>query len=146
MSAIAIVDQAYPFIYIHFQGASTLEDTHNFLARFEEWLSRQESFSLVLRQTAIENESILAEEHHKVHRSIAQWAMRSECFSAKQRKPQIANYCVGMAMVTDSTEAFKAEKNKISKMIDGVFGCPGKAFQKTESGKEWLESLSAKLS
>ena len=138
MSAIAIVDQAYPFIYVHFQGASTLEDTHNFLARFEEWLSRQESFSLVLRQTAIENESIPAEEHHKVHRLIAQWA--------KQHKPQIANYCIAMAMIIDSTEAFEAEKNKIPKMIDGMFGCPGKAFQKTESGKEWLESLSAKLS
>lgn len=136
MSAIVITDKTYPLVYVHFQGASTLENTQNFLARFDEWLLRQKSFSLILRQTEIENDSVPEEEHTKVHRAIAQWA--------KQNKPRIANYCIGMAMVIDSTEAFEAEKNKIPKMINGMFGCSGKAFQTEDLAKAWLESLSAR--
>ena len=101
-SAIVITDKTYPLVYVHFQGASTLENTQNFLARFDEWLSCRESFSIILRQTAMENESLPAEEHHQVHRAIAQWA--------KQNKPSVANYCVGMAMVIDLSEAFEEDE------------------------------------
>ena len=136
MNVIAITEKTYPLIYVHFQGASTIKNTKKFLSRFDEWLSRRKSFSLILRQTAIENDSIPADEHTKVHRAIAQWA--------KQNKPQIAQYCVGMAMVIDSPEAFEEEQIKIPKMINGMFGCPGKAFETTEPAEQWSENLLAK--
>ena len=136
MNAIVITEETYPIIYVHFQGASTVKETKNFLSRFSEWLSRQESFSLILRQTAIENDPISAEEHKEVHRAIAQWA--------KQHKPQIANYCVGMAMVIDSPKAFEEEQAKIPKMMKGMFGCPGKAFKTIGSAEQWIENLLAK--
>ena len=166
MSAIAITETTYPIVHVHFQGASTVKDTQEFLARFDKWLSHRELFSIILRasavggaapigadrrkttgreaspdikqlarahQTAIVNDSVSAEEHTKVHRLIAQWA--------KDHKTQITNYCVGMAMIIDSPDAFEKERVKISQMINGMFSCPGKAFKTIESAEQWIENL-----
>ncbi|VEP18294.1 conserved hypothetical protein [Hyella patelloides LEGE 07179] len=132
MSQIVITEEKYPIIYVHFKGAATLENTQNFLARFSEWLSRSESFSLILRQTSIEKESVPAEESKKFHLAIAQWA--------KQNKPQIAQYCIGMAMVIDSPEALKEQQVKLPKTINSLFGCSGQAFATNTEAEEWIKS------
>lgn len=132
MNTIAITEKNYPIVYVHFQGASTIKNTKNFLSRFSEWLSRRELFSLILRQTSIENKSAPADEDKEVHRLIAQWA--------KQNKSQIAQYCVGMAMVIDSPDAFKEQQTKLPKMINSLFGCPGEAFSTSKEAEAWIES------
>lgn len=127
---ITINEQNYPVLSIHFLGASTVAETEKFLSRFSEWLARQEQFSLILRQTAQENDVVTKEEHSQVHRLISQWA--------KQNKSQVAQYCIGMAMVMDSPEAFQDQQAKLPKMIETIFGCPGKAFRTPQEAEAWI--------
>ncbi|WP_103667728.1 hypothetical protein [Pseudanabaena sp. BC1403] len=137
---IDINESNYPIVSVHFENASTLEDTEKYLAHFDKWLSSNQKFGLILDQsTSQKQESAqVAEVNHNpseieaVHRLTVEWA--------KQNKDRIMQFCLGMAIVYDGDDLEKRKK-ATPKTIAGIFGCLGQVFASQVEAEQWLISL-----
>ena len=96
---LTIDDSRWPLVSVRFQGLETPDETTRFYTQFEAWLERQEQFCLIVQRCDAED----AEAHGK--RSPEAKRMRKEGIAwTKAHRPQIAQYCAGVAMVLDSAK------------------------------------------
>ncbi|TYQ29827.1 hypothetical protein [Pseudanabaena sp. UWO310] len=143
---ITIDEDKYPLVSINFGRKTTLEGTKKYLSYFDKWLSQEQKFGLILNQAnapqdlakqdsakqdleQIENDP---EEIEAVHQLTVHWA--------KEHKPQITLFCVGIALVVEEHELGKRQK-AAPKTIAGLFGCMGQVFANPLAAEQWLRSL-----
>jgi hypothetical protein len=123
-------DEKWPIVYIHVDGAPTLEDLHIYLNYCDKWLSREEPFGVVYNQTNAE----IAEknESKEVHKLENEWK--------NQNKSRFTQYCFGIACVVDSIKLLQKSQIIVAKSIPNTFGCPGMAFGTIAEAEKWLET------
>jgi ATP-binding cassette subfamily B protein len=130
---LTIDDSRWPLVFIHFQGTDTHETMEQFYNCFEGWLARQERFSLVIRRSDAEaaesNRSPAAKELRKL--GIA-WT--------KVHKPQISQYCAGVALLADSAKLIALWSPIVAKVTQNMYGCPGRVFGSPLEAEQWAAS------
>jgi hypothetical protein len=126
---LTIHEEDYPIVTVHFEGTTTLEDTKTYLSRFETWLLRVQPFGIIVHQT--NSEDAEPNQVKEVHQFTAQWA--------KQHKPQISQYCAGIAMTFDSAVIVAARQGQAPKLIETLFGCSGQVFEARTDAHNWLQ-------
>ncbi|BAY84419.1 hypothetical protein NIES267_39150 [Calothrix parasitica NIES-267] len=126
---LKINDRTWPIVYVHFDGARTLEDVQEYLENFENWLSREKEFSLIINQNNAEiADSNSSKEVKKIE---MQWI--------HENKPRIAKYCSNIAMVVDSDEMLSKMQPMAPKVVEHMFGCSGQAFSSMQEAESWIE-------
>ncbi|NJL38929.1 MAG: ABC transporter ATP-binding protein [Leptolyngbyaceae cyanobacterium RM2_2_4] len=129
---LTIDESRWPFVSAHFQGTDSPEEMARFYARFEEWLARQEQFCLILQRDDAE----AAEARGKRSPQVKQ--MRKDGIAwMKAHKPQTSQYCAGIAMVPDSAKLVAVWGAIVGKMVQNMYGCPGRVFGSTEEAEQW---------
>ncbi|GEM_PF-4754774 len=126
---LTINDKTWPIVYVNFDGVRTLEDVQEYLQNFENWLSREEQFSLIINQTNAElADSNSSKEVKKIE---MQWI--------NENKPRIAKYCSHIAMVVDWDEMLNKMQPMAPKVVEQMFGCSGQAFGSIQEAEDWIE-------
>ncbi|MBE7385549.1 MAG: ABC transporter ATP-binding protein [Leptolyngbya sp. SIO1E4] len=129
---VTIDDSRWPLVSVRFRGMGTPAEMTRFYSRFEEWLAKQERFALVLQRDDAE----AAEAQGK--RSPVAKQMRKEGIAwTKAHKPEISQYCAGVAMVPDSTKLLAVWGPIVAKVTRNMYGCPGKVFGSLDEAKGW---------
>ncbi|MEM9215826.1 MAG: ABC transporter ATP-binding protein, partial [Cyanobacteria bacterium P01_F01_bin.150] len=129
---VSIDDSRWPIVSARFEGAGTMTEMNQFYTRFETWLAKQEPFALVVQRNNAEE----AEKQGK--RSPEAKQMRQAGMDwIKAHKPQISQYCAGVAMVPDSAKLVKVWGPMVGAAAKTMYGCPGKVFGSTEEAKVW---------
>lgn len=126
---LTVNDKTWPIVYVNFDGARTLEDVQDYLQNFDNWLSREEKFSLIINQTNAEiADSNSSKEVKKIE---MQWI--------NENKPRIAKYCSNIAMVVDSDEMLSKMQPMAAKVVEHMFGCSGQAFGVIQEAESWIK-------
>ncbi|MEM1280078.1 MAG: ABC transporter ATP-binding protein [Cyanobacteria bacterium P01_H01_bin.152] len=129
---VTIDDSRWPLVSVRFQGMGTPDEMTRFYSRFEEWLMKQERFALVLQRDDAE----AAEAQGK--RSPVAKQMRKEGIAwTKVHKPEISQYCAGVAMVPDSTKLIALWGPMVATVTQNMYGCPGKVFGSLDEARDW---------
>ena len=129
---VTIDDSRWPLVSVRFQGMGTPDEMTRFYRRFEAWLAKRERFALVLQRDDAE----AAEEQGK--RSPVAKQMRKEGIAwTKLHKPEISQYCAGVAMVPDSTKLIALWGPMVATVTRNMYGCPGKVFGSLDEAKGW---------
>ena len=129
---VTIDDSRWPLVSARFQGAGTPTEMAQFYARFEAWLAKQEKFALVLQRDDAE----AAEEQGKRSPEVKQ--MRKDGIAwTKAHKPEISQYCAGVAMVPDSAKLLKLWGPMVATVTRTLYGCPGKVFGSMDEAEGW---------
>ncbi|MEM6432834.1 MAG: ABC transporter ATP-binding protein [Cyanobacteria bacterium P01_D01_bin.115] len=129
---VTIDDSRWPLVSVRFQGMGTPDEMTRFYHRFEAWLAKREQFALVLQRDDAE----AAEEQGK--RSPVAKQMRKEGIAwTKLHKPEISQYCAGVAMVPDSTKLLALWGPMVATVTRNMYGCPGKVFGSLDEAKGW---------
>lgn len=126
---LTINDKTWPIVYVNFDGVRTLEDVQEYLQNFENWLSREEKFSLIINQTNAELAH--SNDSKEAHTIEIQWV--------NENKPRIAQYCSNVAMVIDSSEMLAKMQPMAPKVIKQMFGCLGQAFGSIQEAEDWIK-------
>ena len=126
---LTLNDKTWPIVYVHFDGARTIEDVTEYLQQFENWLSRKEKFSLIINQTNAE----IADSNRSKE------AQKIEMQRNNEKKYRNAQYCSNMAMVMDSGEMLIKMQPIAPKAIENMFGCSGQAFGSIKEAESWIE-------
>ncbi|MBP0002785.1 MAG: hypothetical protein J7642_03525 [Cyanobacteria bacterium SBC] len=127
---IEIEEQNYPIVSVKFEGVATLEETEAYLSQFTDWLSREKPFGLILyRSNSEDGEDV--DRAKQSHELVVRWA--------KQYKPQIAQYCMGMAVVSDLSQMSERQQQMAPKALGVLFGCPGQVFDNSTDAEQWLQ-------
>ena len=135
---VTIDDSRWPLVSARFQGAGTPTEMAQFYTKFEAWLAKQEKFALVLQRDDAE----AAEEQGKHSPEVKQ--MRKDGIAwTKAHKPEISQYCAGVAMVPDSAKLLKLWGPMVATVTRTLYGCPGKVFGSMDEAEGWAaEQLS----
>ena len=129
---VTIDESRWPLVSARFQGAGTPEEMDRFYTRFEAWLAKQERFALVLQRDNAE----AAEEQSKGSPEVKQ--MRKDGIAwTKAHKPEVSQYCAGVAIVPDSAKLLKLWGPMVAKVTQNMYGCPGKVFASVDEAKTW---------
>ncbi|MEM9804846.1 MAG: ABC transporter ATP-binding protein [Cyanobacteria bacterium P01_D01_bin.56] len=129
---VTIDDSRWPMVSARFKGTGTPTDMAQFYNKFEAWLAKQEKFALVIQRDDAE----AAEEQSKRSPEVKQ--MRKEGIAwTKAHKPQISQYCAGMAMVPDSAKLIKLWGPMVATVTRTMYGCPGKVFGSMDEAEGW---------
>ncbi|MGD1851754.1 MAG: ABC transporter ATP-binding protein [Cyanophyceae cyanobacterium] len=129
---LTIDDSRWPLVSVRFQGLETSDETTRFYKQFEAWLARQERFCLIVQRCDAE----AAEARGK--RSPEAKRMRKEGIAwTKAHRPQIAQYCTGVAMVLDSSKLVAFWGPVAAKVTQSIYGCPGKVFGSLDQAEGW---------
>ncbi|MEM9818404.1 MAG: ABC transporter ATP-binding protein, partial [Cyanobacteria bacterium P01_D01_bin.6] len=129
---VTIDDSRWPLVSVRIQGMGTPDEMTCFYNHFEEWLAKRERFALVLQRKDAE----AAEQAGK--RSPVAKQMRKEGIAwTKVHKPEISQYCAGVAMVPDSAKLIKLWGPMVAKVTQNMYGCPGKVFSSLDEAKDW---------
>ncbi|MGD1943065.1 MAG: ABC transporter ATP-binding protein [Leptolyngbyaceae cyanobacterium] len=129
---VTIDDSRWPLVSVRFQGMGTPDEMTRFYRRFEAWLAKRERFALVFQRDDAE----AAEEQGK--RSSVAKQMRKEGIAwTKLHKPEISQYCAGVAMVPDSTKLIALWGPMVATVTRNMYGCPGKVFGSLDEAKGW---------
>ncbi|MEM6453146.1 MAG: ABC transporter ATP-binding protein [Cyanobacteria bacterium P01_D01_bin.105] len=127
-----IDDSRWPLVRAHFQGNGTPAEMARFYRCFEGWLARKETFALVMQRDNAEAAEAAGkgspEAKHMRKDGIA-WT--------KAHKPEISQYCAGVAIVPDSAKLVKLWGPMVAKVTQHMYGCPGKVFGSVESAERW---------
>jgi queuine/archaeosine tRNA-ribosyltransferase len=134
--AIAIDEDNYPVVLVHFENVATLEDTEKYLSHFQAWLSKQHRFGIILHQSHTEDGN--TDEVAKAHRLTVQWA--------KQNKQQLTEYCAGIALIVEGVEDLAERKTMVPQIIKTVFSCAGQAFGNPAAAELWIQQQIAQTS
>ncbi|MEO0644547.1 MAG: ABC transporter ATP-binding protein [Cyanobacteria bacterium J06650_10] len=127
-----IDDSRWPLVLVQFQGNGTPAEMSQFYRHFEDWLARKETFALVMQRDDAE----AAEAAGKRSPEVKQ--MRKDGIAwTKAHKPEISQYCAGVAMVPDSAKLVKLWGPMVAKVTQHMYGCPGKVFGSVESAEVW---------
>lgn len=126
---ITINEANYPIISVHFEHVVTLEDTEKYLHHFNNWLSLERQFGIIVHQSNSQEKDTAQVE--AVHRLIVQWT--------KQNKSKIAQFCVGMALVIDAAEILENRQKTDPKTITAIYGCPGQVFATPMEARHWIQ-------
>lgn len=121
-------EEKWPIVYVYIDGERTLEDLQVYLNRFDNWLSRKEYFGIILEQKFAQQ--VKGKPSKEIKELERKWI--------HQNKSQISQYCLGMAMVMNSTEVFKKWQPIASKSILNMFGCSGQVFAAIAQAEEWM--------
>lgn len=117
-------EQEWPLVSLRNEGETSLEDMQHYIATWERWLERKEPFGVLLNQQG---------EVQKISKEVA--ALSNNWH--KEHKEQIAQYCVGMAMITNSSRLLFLYKPIAGQMVQKRMGCPGKVFTTEDEAKVW---------
>ena len=129
---VTIDDSRWPLVSVRFQGMGTPDEMTRFYRRFEAWLAKRERFALVLQRDDAE----AAEEQGK--RSPVAKQMRKEGIAwTKLHKPEISQYCAGVAMVPDSPKLLALWGPMVATVTQNMYGCPGRVFGSLDEAKNW---------
>ncbi|MEL6325462.1 MAG: ABC transporter ATP-binding protein [Cyanobacteria bacterium J06626_23] len=129
---VNIDDSRWPLVSVRFQGMGTPAEMARFYGHFEEWLAKQEQFALVMHR----DEAEAAETRGK--RSPVAKQMRKDGIAwTKAHKPQISQYCAGVAMVPDSAKLIKLWGPVVAQVTQNLYGCPGKVFGSSDEARGW---------
>lgn len=129
---LTIDDSRWPIVSAHLQGSDSPAEMTQFYAQFETWLARQEQFFLILQRDNAE----AANERGK--RSPEDKQMRKDGITwMKAHKPQISQYCAGIAVVPDSTKLVTLWGPIASKVIQNLYGCSGRVFSSLADAEAW---------
>ena len=121
-------EEKWPVVYVYIYGEQTFQDLQDYLNRFDNWLSREESFGIILKQ----------EFAQQVQEKPSKEIKQLERGWFRQNKPRISKYCLGMAMVINSTEVLEKWQPIASKSILNMFGCSGQVFAAITQAEEWI--------
>ncbi|MEO1591896.1 MAG: ABC transporter ATP-binding protein, partial [Cyanobacteria bacterium J06632_22] len=128
---VTIDDSRWPLVSAAFQGLDTPAEMERFYQAFETWLATEERFSLIVQR----HDAEAAEQQGK---SPAAKQMRKAGIAwTKAHKPQISQYCAGVAMVPDSAKLIALWGPMVAKVTQTMYGCPGKVFSSTEAATVW---------
>jgi ATP-binding cassette subfamily B protein len=132
---LIIDDSRWPIVSAHFQDTETPEEMAQFYDRFEKWLTRQEKFCLILRRDDAE----AAEERGKRSPEVKQ--MKKDGIAwMKAHKLQTSQYCAGIAMVPDSAKLVSLWGPIVGKVVQNMYGCPGRIFSSEAEAEQWAAS------
>ncbi len=125
---ITFNEEKFPVVYVYIDGVNTIQDLQAYLNRFDNWLSRQECFGIILQQKFPQQAQ--DKPSKEVKKLEIEWS--------KQNKHRISKYCFGMAIVIDSKEFFEKWQPIASQSILNMFGCPGQVFAAIPPAEEWI--------
>lgn len=131
---LTLDDSRWPIVTAHFQGSDTLPEMQQFLEHFESWLKRREPFALIIRRDqseAAEAKGKLSDEAKRIRKISMDWN--------KTHKSDCSQYCVGIAMVPDSTKMLAIMRPVATKVIQSMYGCPGNVFASVEEAETWTK-------
>ncbi|MEO1350910.1 MAG: ABC transporter ATP-binding protein [Cyanobacteria bacterium J06635_15] len=129
---VTIDDSRWPLVSAHFQGMGTPEEMNRFYRCFEAWLAKRERFALVLQRDNAE-----AAEAQGKRSPVAKQMRKDGIAWTKAHKPDISQYCAGVAMVPDSVKLIKLWGPMVAKVTQNMYGCPGKVFGSVDEAKTW---------
>ncbi|MEM9903704.1 MAG: ABC transporter ATP-binding protein [Cyanobacteria bacterium P01_D01_bin.44] len=129
---VTIDDSRWPIVSARFQSIDTPEEMAKFYSKFETWLAKKEKFALVFQRDDAE----AAEEKSK-RSPIAKQIRKEGIAWTRAHKPQISEYCAGVAMVPDSAKLIKLWGPMVAKVTQTMYGCPGKVFGSLDEAKVW---------
>lgn len=121
-------EEKFPVVYVYIDGVNTIQDLQTYLNRFDNWLSRQEYFGIILQQNFPQQAQ--EKPSKEVKKLEIEWS--------KKNKHRISKYCLGMAIVIDSKEIFEKWQPIASQSILNMFGCPGQVFAAIPPAEEWI--------
>ncbi|MGI0495088.1 hypothetical protein ACN4EG_25165 [Alkalinema pantanalense CENA528] len=130
---IIIQDTQFPIVSVQFVNAVSLADVAEYLAQFDQWLTRKTPFGVLLShvtdptQATIEDETV----HQAVHRAIVQWG--------KENQDRLAQHCVGMVLLIEDAAEFAQKQRAAPKTITAIYGCPGQACATRSEAEQWLQ-------
>ena len=128
---VAIDDSRWPLVSVRFRGMCTPTEMAHLYRHFEEWLTKQERFALLLHWDDAE----AAEEQRKQSQSPEVKQIRKESIAwTKTHKSEIAQYCVGVAMVPDSKRLIALWGTIMTKTM---YGSPSRVFGSFDEAKVW---------
>jgi len=126
---IQIDEKSGSIFYVTFNGPKQMDDIETYLSRFDEWLSQDKTFSLILNQ--IDAEAAEANRAEGSQKREAEWL--------RQNKPRIAQRCAWIAMVLDSAILVEKWQPIAPKAIENMFGCSGRVFSSVSDAEQWIE-------
>ncbi|MGD1896976.1 MAG: ABC transporter ATP-binding protein [Phormidesmis sp.] len=129
---VGINEDTWPVVSVCFQGNGTPEEMTHFYQRFEAWLAKKERFVLVMQRLNAE----AADAEGKKSATVRQ--MRKDGIAwTKKHRPEIAQYCTGVAIVPDSAKMIAVWGPIVARVTQNMYGCPGKTFLSLEKANVW---------
>jgi hypothetical protein len=129
--AITKDESNWPIISLSLGENLDQETVEGYIAYWEELLSRQSPFGLIMLHSSEKN----ARPERAVTQSYMNWCKRS--------KHEIAQYCSGIAVVMQNAKLLALYKPVTAVSTKRTYGCPGGAFAKEAEAVRWLEELLA---
>lgn len=126
-----------PFIVITFGEAFTLEVVKQFLADLEALLARKEKMVIL---GLSDHDHDHDEEGHHHHEKPERGVGKLQKQWLDQHKPEIGEYCLGIASVSDDSKMFKVYKLLMPTIIKRMYNAPGDMFLDEGEARAWLQS------
>lgn len=134
---VTIDDSRWPLVSVRIQGVSTLAEMTRFYSCFEKWLAKQERFVLVLQRDDTE-----VADAQGTRSPEAKQILKEGIAWTKAHKPEISQYCAGVAMVPGSTKLLAIRGPMMAKIMQNMYGCPVKVLGSLDEAKTWaMEQL-----
>jgi cyclopropane fatty-acyl-phospholipid synthase-like methyltransferase len=129
---LEVQETNFPIVSVQFINAVSLEDVEQYLSHFDQWLTRETPFGLILSQLNDPNKDMIDDEtvYQAVHRTIVQWG--------KQNKAQILQHCAGIALLVEDVEELAQKRRAAPKTITAIYGCPGQACVTALEAQQWI--------
>lgn len=129
--AITKDESNWPIISLSLGENFDQETVEEYIAYWEELLSRQSPFGLIMLHSS--------EKNVRPERAVTQLYMNW----CKRIKHEIAQYCSGIAVVMQNAKLLALYKPVTAVSTKRTYGCPGGAFAKEVEAIKWLEELLA---
>lgn len=128
---VTITEDSWPMATVSFDDMPTVEETETFLEHFDEWLTRDERFGLlIVTTTGIDTQP----DRDATKRQIS-WV--------RENQPRIEQNCAGLARVVHSDELTEQSEDH-TQVVENLYGCPAAIFDEQNAAERWLtERLSA---
>ena len=126
-----IDDSQFPCIVIEFDSPMSVVSAQALFAYFDQVLARKQRFALIMFSNV--------EGQHE--RGVAK--MQKDWLNA--HRSVFGEYCVGLAMVTQSTRFIALYKLMAGQIIKRMYNCPGQLFTDLDQAQIWLQAQLAGL-
>jgi iron complex transport system substrate-binding protein len=124
-------DKDWPIVTVTARGVGTVEDTEEYIARWEEWLDRAEASG---RPFAVEMIS-LHDEQPRQNREARKLNTRWH----KENREHVAGCCAGIATVVKSSRLLALFQTIAAGYVKRTMGCPGSIFASRDEARTWLD-------
>jgi len=123
-----VVDEGqFPLVIARFDAALTPDAAQQLFNRFDVLLAKAQPFALVM------------DSRHEGQHAKGVAKMQKDWLQAQ--RAQLGQYCVGIAIVTQSSRYVAFYKPIADRMIRRMYNCPGRLFTDADAAQVWLWKL-----